>query len=311
MNLGVLLILVFVTAGAARDVFFGGVFQQFRFFEVVLVAFGMATAVFLVALVLFHRHQLAAIAGAWREAVATNLGTAAAWLSFFFALKLLEPAVVQTLHFGMGSVTLVLMGALGLHIARPARIRPIEAMVQVLILATLAALAAVVMLDLSGLPDRPTANNALGIALALASGVFISLSTDVTKRMNERGVSPEGVLAVRFIGIILVAGIAVAISPDNGEAARLGDWRAVTGLAAAAMVLVVLPLYALQLGLARTSSVSAWVLMALGPCMVFAIQGLDDRLDYSPYTLGCIVAFSGLAIASNLVREFERAAAKG
>ena len=64
----------------------------------------------------------------------------------------------------------------------------------------------------------------------------------------------------------------------------------------------------LQIGLSMTSAVSTWVLMALGPILVFAAQSLDGRIAYSPYTLGCIVLYSVFVILGVLSRKYERAA---
>jgi hypothetical protein len=45
--------------------------------------------------------------------VGLNVLTAVAWLSFFFGLKWLEPAVVPTLYNGIGPLTVLVLGGLG------------------------------------------------------------------------------------------------------------------------------------------------------------------------------------------------------
>ena len=55
---------------------------------------------------------------------------------------------------------------------------------------------------------------------------------------------------------------------------------------------------------------TTWVIMALGPCLVFALQALDGRIVASPYTLACILAYSALVIAANMVRARKMAALK-
>lgn len=299
-NLGAWLVLLFVVAGAARDVFFGEIFQRHRFFEVVLIGFGLATVLFLIAVTLKAPGQYAVLALNWRTALLANLGTACAWMSYFFALKMLEPAAVNTIHAGMGAVTLVGLSAMGLHISRPVAVRGLEKILHLGVFAVLLALAVVVLAGLSGVRERPLSDTALGLALAFASGVFISLTSDVTKRMHEHGVSAEAVLAVRFI---LMVGVAATMSwLEIGSGAPIVDLETLGTIAGAALALIVLPLYVLQLGLVRTSAVTTWVIMALGPCLVFALQALDGRIIASPYTLACIVAYSALVIAANLVR---------
>lgn len=304
MNVGVALVLLFVAASALRDVFFGGVFQKYRFFEVVLVSFSLATAIFSAVVVWRMPQQVAALRRAWREGVMANLGTAAAWLSYFYALKLLEPAVVNTIHTGTGSVALIGLGAVGVHMSRPARVTPAERRLSFGVFLSLLSLSVVVLLDLSGLPSRTTGQNLIGLMLAFASGVFIALSSDLTKRMNDKGVTPEAVLAVRFIAILAVA--AIAVLSGGGGGASLSDIGSLARIALAALALIVLPLYALQIGLARTSAVSVWVILAIGPCLVFAAQFLDGRLRFAPLTLTCISFYSLFAILAVLARRFER-----
>lgn len=299
-NLGAILVLLFVVAGAARDVYFGTIFQRHRFFDVVLIGFGMAMVIFAAVVVLRMPHQLKVLAQNWRTALLANLGTACAWLSYFFALKMLEPAAVQTIHAGTGAVTLVGLSALGLHISRPVAVRGIEKILHLGIFIVLLGLASVVLAGLSGVRERELSDTVLGLVLAFASGVFISLTSDVTKRMHEHGVSAEAVLAVRFILMVCVAATMSWLSVGGG--APIADPATFVQIAGAALLLIVLPLYVLQLGLVRTSAVTTWVIMALGPSLVFALQAADGRIITSPYTLACIVAYSILVIAANLVR---------
>ncbi|NQV57544.1 MAG: hypothetical protein HQ503_16905 [Rhodospirillales bacterium] len=311
MNQAVIFVLIFVIASAARDVYFGEIFQRLRFFEVVLIAFSLTTLVFSAFVLLAQRKQLTLIAGAWREALLTNIGTAMAWLSYFFALKLLEPAVVNMLHIGIGPVLLVTLNALGIHISGKAEVRKSELVIQGGVLASLVALATVVLVGQSGLAGRPFGQNLLGLGFAFASGIFISLSTDVTKRLNNKGVSPEGVLAIRFVGILLVAGIAVAFGANGDDMGGLASrWDILWPIALASLFLMVAPLYALQLGVQRASTVSVWIIISLSPTLVFAAQFFDGRLTYAPLTLACIMLYSALAVASNMARKFETKANK-
>lgn len=303
MNAGVVFVLLFVAATALRDVYFGWVFQGYRFFDVILPAFAISTVFFLVLVLVRMPGQFRLIRAAWKEAVLANIGSAAAWLSYFYALKLLEPSVVNTIHTGIGPITLAWLGVLGLHISSRARVRPIEHAAHFGILMSLAALSAVVLFGVSGIGGGVTAANILGLFLALFSGVVIALTTDVTKRMHERGVTPSGVLAVRFIGIVVIAAIVAA--SGTGEGQSLTDMGALAQVSAAGVCLIVVPLYLLQAGIARISAISTWVLLALGPSLVFAAQFMDGRIDYSPFTLACIALYTACAILASLVRRYE------
>jgi hypothetical protein len=65
-------------------------------------------------------------------------------------------------------------------------------------------------------------------------------------------------------------------------------------------VFIVLPLYAYQLGIGRTTPLTAQVIRALGPVFVFAMEQFDGRLHYSLPTLACILVYSASIIVSNI-----------
>ena len=48
-----------------------------------------------------------------------NLTTALAWSCYFFGLSHLEPSIVNTLHSGMGPLTVVALAAFGVRLPRP------------------------------------------------------------------------------------------------------------------------------------------------------------------------------------------------
>jgi hypothetical protein len=306
MNIGVICVLAFIGAVALRDVFFGGFFQQYDFFQVVLLATALTVVLFGIA-PLTRRGQWDALVAAHREAVFSALGTACAWLCYLSALKLLEPAIVNAIHTGTGAIVLLAMGALRLNVARPAHYTRIELTLWTGVLAILLLLAAVVLSGYSGLADRTLTQNLQGLGFAFASGIFIAPASDIAKRMSEKGMSAASVLAVRQAGTMTIAGAMVAFTDPTGIALSTADILLKVGVAS--VLLMALPLYLLQQGLARTSALSIWVMQALGPCLIFAAQLTDGRLHPSPWTLACLTSFSVLAIGANVARKFERASA--
>ena len=80
-------------------------------------------------------------------------------------------------------------------------------------------------------------------------------------------------------------------------------------LTALATILMVLPLYAFQVGIALTAPLTANVLRALGPVFVFALQQIDGRLTYSTPTLIGILLYSAAAIACTVVHARSEAPA--
>lgn len=73
-------------------------------------------------------------------------------------------------------------------------------------------------------------------------------------------------------------------------------------LALTAFVLITVPSFMLQLGVARVSPLSANVMRSLGPVFVFALQQFDGRLRFSGETLACMTGFCVFAIVVSVLR---------
>jgi hypothetical protein len=114
-------------------------------------------------------------------------------------------------------------------------------------------------------------------------------------------VSAEAVTAVRYLLLIVLAGCVEAF---KGRMTGIGDLGELAALSATSAVLIVLPLFALQVGIARTAPLTAHVIRSLGPVCVFAMEQIDGRLVYSTPTLICIAAYSAAAIAGNLAHSW-------
>src|SRR5579859_6778687 len=111
---GLVLLLGFVAAQAIRDVYLRHLFGNLGLFEVALVAFGTAAAVFGVGLLCFGRDQLRLLRTAWRAVAAVNVTTVVAWMSYFGALRLVEPAAVNLAFSGIAPAAVAIWGWVGL-----------------------------------------------------------------------------------------------------------------------------------------------------------------------------------------------------
>jgi drug/metabolite transporter (DMT)-like permease len=302
--LGPGLVLLFCVSQAFRDVYFGHVFQDVDFFVVILMAFVLSTVIFTVVAWLRTPGAFHTLRGRGGTVMAINVTTALAWSCYFAGLTRLEPAIVNTLHSGMGPLTVVALAAFGARLAKIEEIGWGEYFGHSAIAISLLALWWVVLSGSSGLRSGPEASDLLGLALLLASGSSITISLLYCKRLHDQGVSAEVVTAVRYIALILIAG---------GVVLHRGEWRGITTLGEAASlsglatILIVLPLYALQVGIALTAPLTAHVLRSLGPAFVFVLQQFDGRLTYSTPTLICILAYSTAAIACNVVHGLRQA----
>lgn len=295
--LGPALVLLFCVSQGFRDVYFGNVFQGADFFAVILIAFLLSTAIFAIIPLWRSPGAFARLRGHWRTVLAINVTTAVAWSCYFGALTSVEPSIVNTLHSGMGPLTVIALAAFGVRFAKTEAVERCEYLGYTGIALSLFALWWIVLSDSSGLPSARPGEGLLGLTLLLVSGSSITVSLLLCKRLHDHGVSAEVVIAVRYIALILIAGGGVV---QKGELGGIATLRQGVTIALLATILIVLPLYALQVGTALTAPLGANVLRSLGPVFVFALQQFDGRLTYSTPTLVCILAYSVSAIAINV-----------
>jgi drug/metabolite transporter (DMT)-like permease len=305
--LGPLFVLIFTLSQAFRDVYFGDVFQRYDFFVVMLIAFSLSTVIFAAVTLIRAPGDFGKLRGHMVAIVVANATTALAWTCFFFALTYLDPAIVNTVHSAMGPLTVVVLGAGGIALAKPKAIGRIEYAGYAGIAASVAALWWVVLGGYSGLPAASLGVSITGLVLLSVSGASITVSLLYCKRLQDRGVGADAVTAVRYIVLILLAGAVVFWHGGLGIAAP----REFASLAAATTALIVLPLFAFQLGIGRTTPLTAQVIRALGPAFVFALEQFDGRMHYSLPTLVCILAYSASVIVSNIAHGWSEDRQRG
>src|SRR5262249_43294970 len=299
--LGPLVVLSFCASQALRDVYFAHLFQGVDFFAVILVAFALSTLVFGTATALGTPAQLRILRGQAVAVLAMNVTTAVAWTSYFFALKHLEPAVVNTVHSGLGPLTVIALAACGARLAKPTTMERGGLWSYAGIAVAIAALCWIVLAGRSGLPAGTAATSVAALLLVMVSGSSITISLLYSKRLHDHGASAQTVIAVRYLLLILLAGCVEAF--DGGL-----DTIAPADLAPRAVSttsLIALPLFVLQVGIARTGPLTAQVIRSLGPVCIFALQQIDGRLTYSTPTLLCILLYSAAAIVGNLAHGWK------
>jgi drug/metabolite transporter (DMT)-like permease len=295
--IGPLLVVFFALSQAFRDVYFGSIFQHFDFFAIILLAFSLSTAIFAVMTLIRAPGEFKKLRGQGGTIVAANIFTTAAWSSFFFALTYLDPSIVNTIHSAMGPLTVVVLGAFGISLAKPGHVGRWEYVGYAGIALSVVALWGVVIGGYSGLPVKNYAASVAGLALLTVSGASITVSLLYCKRLQDNGIGADTVTAVRYWGLIaLAAGMTI-------WSGRFGGIKTVSELATlsvASTALIILPLYAFQVGIGRTSPLTANVIRALGPVFVFALEQFDGRIHYSIPVLVCILAYSAFVILSNV-----------
>jgi drug/metabolite transporter (DMT)-like permease len=304
--LGPFMVLIFCLSQAFRDVYFANIFQGLDLFAVIVIAFGLSTLIFGFVTAVRSPRDFVKLREHVHTVVAMNVTTALAWTCYFFGLKHLEPSIVNTLHSGMAPLTVVALAGAGIRLTKEEAVSRREYACYAGLTLSLVALWWVVLSGYSGLQGQDAGSSLLGLTLVLVSGSSITISLLYSKRLHDHGLSAEGVTAVRYLLIIAVA-TGIEIFKGWPEGIRTSTQLATISIAAT--VLIVLPTFAFQVGVALTAPLTAQMIKALGPVWVFALEQYDHRLTYSGPTFACIIAYSIFTIAANVVRGWRDAPA--
>jgi drug/metabolite transporter (DMT)-like permease len=152
---------------------------------------------------------------------------------------------------------------------------------------------------LSGMGTQPVGKNMLGVILAIAGGVAMSVSTMQCRRLNDAGVRPGVLFSLRYPLTTLAAGILALMSP-----ARMSDtppW--ISAIMAIAVLVIVVPSYINQIAISLASPLTVRVVMASAPVIIFLLQTIEGRLSPSLYSLAAAMLYALLAILAALARR--------
>jgi drug/metabolite transporter (DMT)-like permease len=295
---GFLASLAFTALASVRDVYFGGLFQSTSPLLVAVVAFTLCSLIFLPIALVRSPGSLRVLRRRWRELWWVNVTTGLAWISFFCALRTIEPLLVQILFAGVGPLSVVWIDRFaGVTTALGPGERPIH----LGLFATLGLAAVVALAGLSGAGPQSVWTAGLGIALAAGAGISISVSTVLSRRLNDAGVEPTALVSVRFLGAIALASALSAASGDDvGALLSRADVALVLG---ATLLLIVFPVYVNQVGISLASPLTVRAVLALAPVLIFVLQLAEGRMSPSPYSLGTGVLYGVLAVSAALARR--------
>lgn len=299
---GPLMVVAFCLSQALRDVYLAHVFQGVSLFAVIILAFAPSTLFFGALAAWQERSAFARLREHAGTILAMNITTAMAWTSYFYGLTNLDPSVVNTIHSGIGPLTVIALAFAGFSLAGAGLPSRAVLLMQAGAAATLVGLAIVSLSGHAGL-QNDIGKTFAALLLLCVSGASITISHLYAKRMHEAGFNAAMVTASRYFLIMLVAACALLWRGDFGGVSHIPQalWL---GLAGA--LLIALPLYALQFGIAHSSQFTAHVIRSLGPVFVFALEQIDPRISFSWPALILIAAYSFFAIAANFVHGWRK-----
>ena len=294
-TIGVVLVLVWVVLTASKDVYLGHLVQGI---DSTLLLVGCIA----IAVAFFNATQLADRA-AYARVFADNLGdvlwlnlfTAAAWASIFAALRFLEAAVAESFVVAVDPLaTLILARAL----RQESPVLPSELAASWAMLGAAAFLGIGVWYGQSSVGALGAADATFGIACVLVCGIANGGITVVSKRLADRKVTANQVMASRFF-LLLAGGLAFVLIRGQDMGALADHAGAV---AVIAVLGVIVPMFVLQKGIERAEPMTVVLVGSIVPVFAFAFQQLDSRLTFSWLSFAGVTAIFAIVIGGTYRR---------
>ncbi|MEM8686454.1 MAG: hypothetical protein AAGF81_03930 [Pseudomonadota bacterium] len=303
---GILLTLVFVTLEAMQFVYFGGLFQRMSSFQFGALVFGTVTVLFLGTIAIRSPETLRTAWNNPRPVLAVNLCVVLALGAYLLSVQLVEPAVTYAISSAAMPVTTYVLFRLGVREGEGMR-NLAEGAGTFCLFVSILYLVTITVSGHSGFVRGGGTMAAIGGAsLALLDGVLFTWVLVISKRLNTVGIGPAAVLGLRLPLYVLVA---AALSVAGVDArAPLPAWD-IAVFVLLGVMLTVPPLYALQKAVSLVSTLTISSLTALGPFVIFALQVVEGRVDYSQATLAGLFLYSLASVLSAIgaVRAATRA----
>lgn len=254
----------------------------------VFISFSLTASFFL----LLSRRGVGELA--WTPLVTLNVSTAVTFLSFFFALKLIEPAIAVAVNIGIGPILAVLIAW---HTARemPSRHR---------LLVCAGVLLGCMVLCMAAFQGSGFASNAraawLGLTASAAAGVGTVLITVSSRALVGRGWQSGAVLAHRFY-LVVPASLILSFGADTAGI----DWtqNLLLVLLAVTFVGVLVPLYLLQFGIRRCDPYTVMVTMTALPVLTFLMEGFSPVYEWSWMTATGLLILTGFLVVDVAAKD--------
>ena len=289
---GLALLLPYPVLSAVVDVYTGHTEQSRDPAVVAAVAFTLTVAIFAVPRASKTPPGKTPPSGSHlRDLAALSLTTALTWITLLYALKFLEPAVVNAVSLAVGPAITVIAGPL---LRRGSSVLTAEAGAAIAVLAVIAVLCWGSADGLTSIGHIGLGRGLTGFGLTFVSGLGSAGTFIYAKRLSEAGVRPTAVLSSRF-WLTAAASWVLAVAshlPRLAQSLLPGLVVAVIGVAAPACLL--------HLGVRYTEPITVSLLDNLAPMLTYLLQLLDGRLRPSAFSLSGILAIACL-IAGGVV----------
>ncbi|MGI9319486.1 MAG: hypothetical protein ACR2QW_19310 [bacterium] len=300
ITIGILWTLVFVVIEAIQFVYFGALFQDISSFLFGFFVFGIIAIIFISGSAIRNPDQLSIALRNPAPLIKLNIFATLAWAAYLTSVQLLEPAVVYTISAGAMPVTAYLASRLNPGHGSQNRFERYGLLI--LIFAILY-LTVVTVSGNSGFVSGGKGVGVMGVLLAIADGVFFTWMLIYSQKLDSIGVGPGTVFGLRFPLYVVAAG---GLSMYGLDARPPIPNDTLIIIILMGLLLTVPHLYALQRAVSKISTPMISALTTLGPFIIFSLQIIEGRVQYSNatlagifiYCLGSFVSVAGVVKSS-------------
>jgi drug/metabolite transporter (DMT)-like permease len=232
----------------------------------------------------------------WKDAFALNITTVVSWLSFFYAIKYLEPAVMSAISMSVGPVLTLFLAPIFL---------PATSFSRGEVFAALGIFSGVLLLTLSSVQGHSavgilsTRDLIYGLMNCLIGGISIVGNTLYSKRLSDSGWTAGQIMSRRFYLLILVSLLFgwSSITRETFSSSMIAPFLLISFLG------IIIPLYSLQLGIQRCEPLVVSLALSIGPVFSFLLQRFDQRLALSLSSFVGIAFICGFTVVGALFRS--------
>ncbi len=277
-NTGIIFVLIFIVSVSIRDIVASGMLQSINLFVYSFIFSLILNIVFFTLYISINGiYKVSSdFKNSYKSLAFLNISTTINWLCAFFALKFLEPAIVNAIVSMIGPFGLTL-----LLFFKKEQISKNDAVSSFLILMLLVYLVSISFLNKSGV-QAGARESLVGICLAIISGFGAIMNIVYSKTLNIAGKKISFVLGGRFFLLTTTTFIVGFYTVDNFLFEIKENFLLITQMA---LIFGVIPIYCLQKGIAKLRSFTVSLLLVSIPVLTFFFQIFNARIGFSYHTL--------------------------
>ncbi|WP_241611771.1 EamA family transporter, partial [Rosenbergiella epipactidis] len=221
-----------------------------------------------------------------------NITTAGSWVSFFFCIKYLEPAVASAIITGLSPLITIYISPLFF------KKEPHEYKLFFILGITFSSilLAAVSFFEGKLTYNYSSSKILIGIIMAIVCSMFSILSNIFSRKLSDKGCLSSSIMAHRFYITVLITIIySFMLSGYTGIIDTLSPQIAILSI-----IGIIIPLWCLQYGIKSLPPAKVMVFISINPVFTFFFQFFDPRLSPSLTTFSSILLICFFSLAAEL-----------